>query len=277
MSLHIRVVIDARKTFDSGIGTYIRSVVPRVLEFIHPESARAIVSKSNCAMHYQRVLKHFLLSEISSKPLSLAEQWALRRSIESNEIFWATSLAHPLFWRRPFIATVHDVAQLALDRNAAGGALVKSASWFYFQSLRKSAGLLLFNSEFTRQQFREYVGVPVGREVVTPLGVESWWFNPPLEQVTTQNRRPYFICVGNVRPHKNLRTLFEAFSRIINFVPHDLVIVGQHEGFRTKDSDFSSSLSLLGDRVQFLGRVDDPTLLKWVSGADAMVLTEWKI
>lgn len=268
----IKLVVDCRKAHDSGIGTYIRGVVPRVLRMLPLASVRVLIAPGTVSQHGYLNYPDVEYVESAGRPLGLGEQWRLRRIIRPGEIFWSTSLAHPLFFRGSLVTTVHDVAQVVLDAKAAGGSLAKLAAGILLQSLRKSANLLLFSSSFTRQQFLEYVGEPHYRASVIPLGVEPWWFDVASLPGDALPARPYFICVGNIRPHKNLRTLLSAFGIVLSKVPHDLVIVGQMEGLRTKDKDFPTLLTALGDRVRFLGQVDDSTLLRWVSGAQAMVL-----
>jgi len=55
-------------------------------------------------------------------------------------------------------------------------------------------------------------------------------------------------------------------------VPHDLVIVGQKEGFITGDRKVESGAAELGGRVKFTGLVDDALLKRYVACADALVL-----
>lgn len=264
------LVIDARKAFDAGIGTYIRSVVPRVLGRIKGVPSRLLVQPGSEAQHLQ-YLPHGVaeLRPVSAPPWSLAEQRELRRSLPSSAVFWATSLAHPLFCRSRLMATVHDVAQLVLPFAHAGGPVAWAASRVFFSSLQHSADVLLFNSHFTRREYEANVGLPRVASV-TPLGVDPEWFRAS-ETAVQRPARPYFLCVGNIRPHKNLSLLLAAFADAVGSVPHDLVIVGRKDGFRTQDPAFGRALAALGDRVRFLGWVDDAELRSLVARAEAMV------
>ena len=169
------------------------------------------------------------------------------------------------------VATVHDVAQLALESHAAGGRLTKVAVRIYLQSQRCAAGLMLFNSGFTEHEFRRYVGSPCGDTEVTPLGVAPAWFDAAPRLSTASVERPYFVCVGSIRPHKNLRNLLAAFALVLDQTPHDLIIVGRKDGFRTREGDLAQLLAPLGARVRFLGAVDESALLQLVAGAQALV------
>ncbi len=269
----MQLIIDVRKAFDSGIGTYIRHVVPRTLQLLGGVRAAVLVGPEGIDRHdYLRGCDVDPV-EMHAKPLGLQEQKTWRSLAASNAIVWATSLAHPLFaGHRRLAVTVHDVAQLALPPAAAGGRFVQLATRVYFRSIR-SAALRLFNSEFTRAEFADRVGTASGRDVVTPLGVDPWWFDAGEARRAAGTSSPaYFICVGNVRPHKNLRALLAAMSLVRDQLPHQLVLIGQHEGFRTADENLVRELDSLGDRVQFLGHVEQSALGQWVAEADAMVL-----
>jgi glycosyltransferase involved in cell wall biosynthesis len=267
----MQLLIDLRKARDSGIGTYIRSVVPRVLDRLELKSVGALVANESADAHDYLRGHRLELIRLPAKSLSLREQWTLRYAIRGSRLFWATSLAHPLRSATPIAAMVHDVLQLALTGPAAGSALVRTASRVFLANLRRHARLLLFNSEFTRSEFARHVGPSNADQRVAPLGVEPRWFDPPVIAEPPLPTRPYFICVGNVRPHKNLRMLLAAFEQVAGELPHLLVVIGQHAGFRTGDESMVASMKALGERVRFLGFLDDAQLHRWVAGADAMI------
>src|SRR5204862_6339082 len=101
------------------------------------------------------------------------------------------------------------------------------------------------------------------------LGGDSAWFE---ETARRDAVTPYVVYVGNVKPHKNLGTLLTAFAQLAGKIPHHLVVIGQHSGFRTGDSAAMSAAKLLGDRVTFVGLVTDERLRELVAGADALTL-----
>ncbi len=209
---------------------------------------------------------------MSAKPFSAAEQWELRTLLKPSQTLWATSLAHPLFTRQPLIATLHDVAQLALPHVGGRSRAVHAVARQYFRSLRARASLLLCVSEFTRSEFQRHIGFrPDTSVVVTPLGVDSSWFEAASCSRPSDLPSRYFVVVGNLRPHKNLRRVLDAFSSVALEIPHHLVIIGKHEGFRTGDAGLVDVIRSLGPRVHFLGSLDDSELKGIVASADALI------
>ncbi len=268
----MRILIDARKAFDSGIGTYIRCVLPRVIDRLHTESISVLVEPGGQGRHDYLHGHAVRYIEIPDAPLGLKEQVGLRRETAKADLFWATSLAHPLFSRTPVIATVHDVAQLAMSRHTPTDLLVKAAAGLYFRSLRSTARLLLFNSSFTQAEFMKRVGRPTAQHLVTPLGVEQRWFAETDKPRRATQEYPYLVCISNLRPHKNLLLLLRAFEQVSDRLPHRLVLVGKSEGFRSGSREVSAIITRLAHRIDFTGFQPDPELRSCVAGADALVV-----
>jgi glycosyltransferase involved in cell wall biosynthesis len=79
--------------------------------------------------------------------------------------------------------------------------------------------------------------------------------------------------VGNIKPYKNLGRLVEAFQKIRDHVPHDLVIVGQREGLITGESpEFFERVRGAGERIHLTGYVSYEELLSLVGNADALIM-----
>lgn len=267
------LVIDARKAYDAGIGTYVRQLVPRVLQRLPQQPCQLWLSERSApwlAEVQAQVGPQVRGELLAARPLSLGEQRVLRQHLGPDKLLWATSLSHPLFYNGPLVATVHDVAQLALPSAMAGGRVTKAASQVFFQSLRRSAQELLFISQFTQSEFSHWVGSPRQPVTVTPLGVDTTWFEARGAGHSPQ-AQPYFISVSSVRPHKNFGFLVQAFAAVADRLPHQLVIVGESQGLRTVDAGLAAQVEALGGRVRFLGRIPDADLRQWVAHADAMV------
>ena len=267
----MRILIDARKAFDSGIGTYIRCVIPRVVRRLPRVEFGVLVEPGGAARHDYLKGAGVDFVEMAASPLGLREQSELRRITRAADFFWATSLAHPVYSRTPMIVTVHDVAQLATRLPGHADWLVRAAASLYFRSLRSTARLVLFNSAFTQEEFERYIGQARAATLVTPLGVDPSWFGAG-KAPDAADDRPYLICVGNLRPHKNLLLLLQAFAAVKDRLPHDLLLVGKAEGFQTSDAATRAALASLGGRARFSGFLSDIDLREAVVGADAVVV-----
>jgi glycosyltransferase involved in cell wall biosynthesis len=130
--------------------------------------------------------------------------------------------------------------------------------------------MVICNSRFTADELTRVVGVPASRIEVIHMGVDEGWF--AVGEPARPHKKPYFVFVGNVKEHKNVAGLVDAFRRIADKVPHDLVILGKKEGFITGDRKVEGGTAALGGRVKFTGFVDDALLKRYVACADALVL-----
>lgn len=266
----MRILIDARKAFDTGIGTYIRGVLPRVVRRLPGLEFAVLVEPGGASRHSYLEGVPVDLVETAAPPFGPLEQAVLRRVVRQADFFWATCLAHPVYCSTPMIATVHDVIQLATPLPDVRRGLVKAAARLYFDSLRRRARLLLFNSSFTRQEFERHVGHPRGDTWVTPLGVESAWFD--MASPRSPSSRPSLVWVGNLRPHKNLPRLLQAFAAVKDTVPHDLLLVGVADGLPSADAATRALVTGLGDRIRISEVLSDATLRAAVAAADALIM-----
>ncbi len=269
----MRLVVDLRRAFDSGLGTYVRETVPRTLARLGGATAAGIVGAGEERRHREAYLGDCRIEclECPAGPLTLAEQWWLRQIAPAGTLLWVTSLAHPLFWRGPLAATVHDVLQLA--RPETCGHARRIAAGLYLANLRKRARLLMFNSAFTRDEFARWVGIPVGRQAVTPLGVDTrTWCPSSMPGPRIGDAPPYFLFVGNLRKHKNLPVLLEAFRMVRDAIPHELRLVGRafadSRGIEPMRADAGSDNS----RVRWLGELPADQLLEVMRGATALIV-----
>jgi glycosyltransferase involved in cell wall biosynthesis len=250
----------------SGIGTYLRNLLPRVI------AARA-------AWRYTLIGPREPLLELaagnpsvdvvaSTAPLySVREQLALRRLVPPDaDLFWTPHYVIPLLLRRPMLVTVQDVFHLAMPE-LVGGAARRAYARFMFAAVRRRAARVLFTSEFTRGEFQRLVGAARGPVSLVPLGVSDAW-RGPADATEPPLAGPYLLYVGNVKPHKNVAALVRAFLRVADRVPHRLAIVGRLDGMRTSDDEVRR-LAATSDRVHLAGEVSDEALAAWVRHADA--------
>lgn len=266
------LTVDVRKAFDAGIGTYIRNVVPRVLDRLGSElRVAALVPHDQLDRYGWLPARNLEILATRAAPLSLAEQAEFRRVLDAGTLFWATSLAHPLWHRGPIVATVHDVAQLALRRSEGVSVPVSLAARLLLASLRRRAAVLMAVSDFTRREFVHHVGQPAcGRIHVAPLGVDAVWFEA-VQQGSDAGTVPRFVCVGSVRPHKNIARLLQAFALVADRVPHELVVAGMVAQHNEHEPWLTALPAALRQRIRFTGQLPDAELRSLVAGADALV------
>jgi glycosyltransferase involved in cell wall biosynthesis len=263
------VAVDARMVEASGIGTYLRQVLGRLIA-AGPEwrlallgDARTLARRRWSAAPGVEVVDH-------RAPLYGVRQQLLPAAARrlAPDLLWVPHYNIPLAWRGRLLVTVHDLAHLALPE-IFGWGLRRAYARLTFAAVRRRAAGLLFVSRFSRDEFHRLVGRPRGTEWVVPNGVDGAWFEAP---APPPDQRPYFVYVGNVKPHKNLPRLLDAFAQVAPEIPHDLVLAGRRRGFLTGDPEVARRAEALGRRVRFSGFLEARELRLVVGGATALVL-----
>ena len=249
-----------------GIGTYLAELLPRIV---------ASMDEARFTLLGDEALLRRLLpasSRVAIRPFdvpiySVREQLAFVGSIpRDTTLFWSPHFNIPLGFRGPLAVTVHDVAHLALPQSSL--ARRAYATWM-FSAVRRRAAIVFCDSAFTAAEFTRRVGAP--RELkVCHLGVAPRWFEP--DDTSPPLGEPYFLYVGNVKPHKNLGRLLDAFAGVAPATGHRLVIVGRRDGMRTIDHHVAERAAALGECIVYTGYVSPEALERYVRGCDALVL-----
>src|SRR5258708_12344308 len=264
------ISIDARWVNTSGIGTYLRHVLPGLINHFADRTFVLLGNEEELSKCGWSEARNVEICDFRAPMYSVQEQWQLARLIpKKTMLHFATHYPIPLLYRGPLLVTVYDLFHLAMP-TVAGGLHKRAYASYMFRSVRKRADAIITISNFTKQEFFRLVGA--GAQQIHPihLGVDDDWFRIPNEKPASAPE-PYIVFVGNVKPHKNLSTLIQAFSLLQKHIPHRLLIIGKREGFITGARFSPGLMDATGSRVSFTGPVSDHLLKQYVAHADAMV------
>jgi glycosyltransferase involved in cell wall biosynthesis len=169
---------------------------------------------------------------------------------ERVDVLHCPGLRAPLRASVPVVVTIHDVAVLREPRSFNRWTRLYSRR--ALPKVAKAARRIVVGSEFTAREVTELLGVPAGKLRVIPYGVgEPFTAEGPAEAGR------YVLSVATLEPRKNLRRLLEAFERS-GLDDHELRIVGAR-GW--------GGVRVGGERVRWLGEVDDDELARLYRGA----------
>ena len=264
--------IDARMATDAGFGTYLSNLVPRLVA-ARPDWTFTAFGKPDVIAALGWAAQGNVTTSACDAPYySIREQLELPARVREAggvDLFWAPHYNVPLLVDAPMAVTVHDVCHLAL-RESTTSMVQRAYARFMYGQVRRRARAILCDSEFTRREFERLLGAPAGEAHVVPLGVDGVWATSDRggeSPVTT----PYFVYVGTQKRHKNIPRLLRAFARVVDVLPHRLVLVGRRAGVNA-DPEIDGAAAALGDRVVFAGEVDAHALRRYVVHADALVM-----
>ena len=254
----------------SGIGTYLSELLPRMIA-ARPQLAFDLLGPAPVlnGLTWTRA-GNVRIVDVAAPIYSVREQLALLWNIPRRaNLCWSPHYNIPLAWRGRLAVTVHDVAHLALPE-FVGGAHRLAYARFMFRRIARRADAIITVSDFTATEFDRLVGTPGTKPQVVHSGVDRAWFEiPPSDR---PHPRPYILYVGNVKPHKNLGRLLEAFGQVASRIRCDLLILGKNEGFLSGDPVVAAAAGRLAPRVQLLGALPQERLRQFVAHADALVL-----
>jgi glycosyltransferase involved in cell wall biosynthesis len=254
----------------SGIGTYLSNLLPRIIGS-RPQWKFSLLGAPEQLREFGWALHPSVTVVPCDAPIyGIGEQIQLASRIPADtEVMWSPHYNIALAYRGRLMVSIHDVCHVALPE-LVKGIHRRAYTRVMLSQVRRRAGRILFPSAFTAAEFRRLVGDPGTKAATVPYAVSPGWFE--VRPIRRPHPRPYLLFVGNVKPHKNLGTLVQAFGQIADRVPHDLVVVGKHSGFITGDSPAVAIAGSLGERVHLAGQVPLETLEQFVVNADSLVL-----
>lgn len=262
--------IDLRMIESSGIGTYISNLLPLIIDKSPHFFFNLLGDRETIGGRAWSRRPNVTIIDCRSPIYSLAEQAELVKKIpRDTDLFWSPHFNIPLFYPGKLLVTVHDVFHLAMKR-LAGGPHKRLYARAMFKAVGYKAQTVLCVSRFTQSELIKYTEIDPGIIKPIHLGVSSDWFTIPKDEAPHQ--RPYLLYVGNVKPHKNLVRLLQAFKTLADKIPHDLIIVGKKEGFITGDKTVVRAADEFAGRVVFTGHVSEERLKRYYAFADALIL-----
>ena len=262
------ITIDARWIYASGIGTYLRQIIPGIVKQFNRTAITLLGDSRELKKLLGNISHNCFFVDAHSGMYSIREQIDYVRLIPSTtSLYFAPHYNIPLFYSGQMLVVVHDLMHLAMPQFVHGYHRHLYAK-LMFSAVRHKATSILTVSDFSKTEFLRLCGE--SPQTITPihLGVDDGWYS--IRPGPPPHPRPYVLCVGNIKPHKNLSALVKAFASIVDFVPHDLVMVGKREGFITGDRDVDSIAQILGDRVYFTGQVSDDQLQQYFHYAETL-------
>jgi len=266
------LTIDLRMFRHSGIGRYLRNVMPPLLPLIDADSIQLLAPPGLLSDQPWLSDPRVHPLEIAAPIYSLAEQaLPFRGSLRNAGLLWVPHYNVPLAWRGPVAVTIHDLAPIALPETFTSPIKRRYARLLIENAVSRAAAILTV-SNFTAAELQSRLHVDPARITVTYPGVDISWPAPDPSHPCEPGAQPYFLFVGNAKPNKNLATLLTAFKTVQDQLPHRLIVAGRTGGFGTGDDAVLLQAQSLGDRIQWSGEIPDCELIALYRGATALVL-----
>ena len=198
----------------------------------------------------------------------------LQRSLKSltpDLVYFPSPNIHAMgVYKYPYVFTVWDLGHRELRQFPE---FANPVEYFLRERLYRKAfsraSSILTDSMWTGHRLEEIYGLSADRWL--SLGM-AFTVSVPTNVKSIDVNGPYFLYPAQRWPHKNHRTLLEAFAQVVKVRPDaKLVLIGSSKGGGV---DLESWIGELGiaNNVMDLGFVDSSTTFGLIAGAQAVVM-----
>jgi glycosyltransferase involved in cell wall biosynthesis len=268
----MRIVLDARKYFDFGIGTYIQNLVAHIAAL--GEIILLVASEDEKRIHELPAVQKKVNA---SGKYSLGELFSV--AVDANkykaDVFHAPHYTTPFGLKMPCVTTIHDILHIrgeeyfSFPKRLYARAIIGHAC--------RASEAIIVDSEFTK---RELLVVFPGIEQkvhVVHLGISHLYFQKYQEAEIKEFQKvhglvgPTILYTGSIKPHKNVKTLISAFAEIKNKKHLQLVFSGHS---LSKDKALCQLIGKMGIQNQIveLGQLSRRELALAYKTASVVVL-----
>jgi glycosyltransferase involved in cell wall biosynthesis len=239
----VRIGIDARKLHDYGIGTYIRNLL-RELAAIDRQTEYVLFTRPQDVNLAGTLGENFRAAPDRSGGYSVGEQISIPLAVrrERLDLFHSPHYVLPALTPSKTVVTIHDCIHLVFPEYRQRPLRAAYARASLYAAARKSDRIFTV-SEASKRDILKFINVP------------------PDTRERYQLSHSYLLYVGNIKPHKNLERLIEAFHlvRQQGRFELELLIIGDEisklQALRRAVHKYD-----IHRYVRFLGYVPDRTL-----------------
>jgi glycosyltransferase involved in cell wall biosynthesis len=227
----VRVCLDARKLWDSGIGTYIRGLLEGMAGLEDRPEWDFILKPGTALPEGDRSRIHQTYFS-SAGNYSIAELFNISRIANATraELFHAPHYVIPVGLKIPLVVTIHDLIHLVMPQYFSP--VQRAYARWMLGRVARRAKVILTVSQHSKQDIVNVVGVSPDKIVVTYSGVFKRYFEKISDEQLIRFRvdfnlpTSYLLYIGNLKPHKNVSGLIESWRRLPNSLRPPLVILG---------------------------------------------------
>lgn len=268
----MKVFLDARMVRNSGVGRYVQNIIEKgcrehveLLALLNKGDEHFIDGASKTQLLYTRY---------PSPIYSLREQFEVLSQIRKHkpDLVHFPNFNYAFGCQVPFTVTIHDLIYLK-SPGACSNVLAKYYAGFMIKSVCNKARLVITDSQFSKKDILETVGISPDKIRVIYPGVDQKY--RPVENARQRLAsyslpEKYILYVGNQEKRKNLPALIAAFASSLTSRDHSLVIVG-HRDFRRHEIQNALAAYQVDNKVHFTGYIQEKDLPAVYSAAALFV------
>ena len=221
-----KVAVDARMINMSGIGTYIQNLMKNGCYDVALGNKSDIEQVDNKIKNINFNANIYGIKEQLKFPYKQLKK-------EKIDVLHVPHYNVPIFYRGKMVVTIHDLTHLIFPEflpNKLAYLYAKFMMWIAI----KRATKIITDSENTKKDILRFFKVNPDKIKVIYLGVGEEFVQKEkkdieylYEKFNIPRDKKILMYVGNLKPHKNLERLLEAYSKINNIEDTRLLLVGK--------------------------------------------------
>lgn len=272
----LKVLLDARKLGDGGIGIYIQNLIAGLLCSHEVDLTLLVSSDKKSFVPSAKLLN---LIEDNSKSYSFDEMFHLSKRIDFSrfDLFHVPHYTLPYNVPIPTVVTVHDLIHITNPEKF----YYPFVAGFLIRSALKRATKVLTVSKASKESLCNFSKGIAGKVKVVPNAVDPFMISSEgisqsfSEKYLIKNREYILGVFSNSKPHKGLSDLVRAFNQVKeNLKETKLVLVGH--GIPSVE-DFSKRFKDVSDfeDIVFVGSVNRVELSQLYAGATCLAISSY--
>ena len=218
----MRIAIDARKLRDYGIGTYVRNLLRHLARLDQTTEYVLLCQPADIEIATRARARTSARCPTGRRAYSVREQFSIPLDLRREEVdlFHAPHYVLPPLTPCKSVVTIHDCIHLRFPQylpNRLGYAYARASLWM----ATHRAGRVLTVSEASKRDILRYFRVPESKiDVIYNAIDERFGERADGRRRSAQVREryqlndPFVLYAGNIKPHKNLERLIEAFHTL---------------------------------------------------------------
>lgn len=220
LKFHVRVAIDLRKLHDYGIGTYVTNLV-RQLARLDRRTEYVLLTRPDDVAQIAKLGANFRAVPLRAPNYSVREQLAvpLTLSRAGATLFHAPHYVLPPLTPCRAIVTIHDCIHLRFPQYLPNR-LAHAYAWSQCWAAARRARRVLTVSQASKNDILRFFNIPESKVTVIPNAIDERFHVPCTEEAMVRVRERYqlperfIMYAGNVKPHKNLERLLDAYVTV---------------------------------------------------------------
>ncbi len=278
----MRIAIDIRRAGDFGVGTYLRNVINQLARQDRTNEYLLVGSQEHLG-EFDSLPENFQLLEYPHPPGSWHTHFHLPLVLQEQR----TDLLHmpwfyaPAWATCPMVITVHDLTDLLYPPD--GARIIQTGRLFFARRALEKARRIMSVSQAGRRELARVFGIAESKIEVIYNALDERLVREPFpadaDRILERHavNFPFLLYAGNIKPHKNLVRLIEAFAVVKaelynepEFRNLKLLVIGDE---LAKHPDLRRAVvrSRVREDVRFMGFVPYQTLRVFYARAQAFL------